>query len=110
MNLLVSEDGKKWYCNDSCEPSLLNSLYASYNGSRDEEPQQLGNRMSASLFFLKQLCIDLKSELIIEVQLGRNQIYRRYMDDRKYKESTSKIFILSADGKIRSTTENHQLG
>ncbi|THD32247.1 MAG: ATP-binding protein [Flavobacterium johnsoniae] len=109
MNLLVSEDGKKWYDKDSGEFSLLSSLYASYNDSRDEEPMQLGNRMLASLPFLKKLCSNFKSELIIEVQLGRNFIYRSHMDDHKYRES-SKIFILSADGKIRSTTGSNQLG
>ncbi|OYX85552.1 MAG: hypothetical protein B7Y83_04280 [Flavobacteriales bacterium 32-34-25] len=111
LNLSVSEDDKNWYGKDSTEPSLISLLYASYNGSHDEEPEHIGNRMVASLPFLKQLCSDFKSDLIIKVQIGRNQIYRRYMntDDHKYKESTSKIFIFSADGKIRSTTESHQL-
>ena len=109
LNLSVSEDGKKWYSNNSSDLSIISSIYASYNSSRDEEPKQLGNRLTASLSFLKQLCNDLKSELIIEIQLGRNKIHRRYMDDHQYKESISRIFILSADGKIRSTTESYQL-
>ena len=110
LNLSVSDDGKKLSFNSSADPSVINLLYASYNNSRDEEPQHLGNRMMASLPFLQQICDDYKCEIIFKVILGRNQIYRRYMDDHKYKESVSKIFILSPDGKIRSISESHQLG
>lgn len=110
LNLSVSDNGKKIYFNTSTEPSVINLLYASYNSSRDDEPQHVGNRMMATLPFLKQLCNDYKCEIIFKVILGRNQIYRRYMDDHKYKESVSKIFILSPDGKIRSISESHQLG
>lgn len=110
LNLSVSDDGKKLYFNMSTEPSVINLLYASYNSSRDDEPQHVGNRMMATLPFLKKICNDYKCEIIFKVILGRNQIYRRYMDDHKYKESVIKIFILSPDGKIRSISESHQLG
>lgn len=109
LDLVASDDGKEWYAKGAAKPSLINLLYASYNSSRDEEPNHLGNRMMASLPFLKQLCNEYKYELILKVRLGRNQIYRRHMEDHKYKESEIKIFIFSADGKIRSTTECHQL-
>lgn len=109
LKLSVSDDGKTSYANTSTEPSVINLLYASYNNSRYDESQYLGNRMMATLPFLRQLCNDYKCELIFKVKLRRNQIYRPYIDDNKYKESVSKIFILSPDGKIRSISECHQL-
>lgn len=111
LNLTVSEDGKKWYSPLSTHPSIINQLYTSYIESRnDAEPAQSGNRLMCSLPFLKYLCSKLNSELVIEIQIGRDFIHRYSSEDRKYRESLNKIFILSSDGKIRSTEESAQLG
>lgn len=111
LKLTICEDGKNWYSPlSSSQPSMIRQLYASYNESRDEEPLQSGNRVVSSLSFLKYLCSQLKCELIIEIQISRNFIHRYDRDDKDYRDSTNKIYLLSSDGKLRSTEENYQLG
>jgi hypothetical protein len=108
--LTVSEDGKKWYEAGSSEPILISQMYASQNRSKDDAPEQSGNVIRAKLSFLKNLCSILKCDLIFEVQIQRNFIHRYRTDKNAYREAVNKIFILSQDGKIRNTTEDHQLG
>ncbi|RZJ36562.1 MAG: ATP-binding protein [Flavobacterium sp.] len=110
IGLTVSENGKQWFINGLTAPILINQLYASENRSRDEEPEQMGNLIKAKLSFLQDLCVKLQSDLIFEVQITRNNIQRYRMDDKKYRETVNKIFILSSDGRIRTITESHQLG
>ena len=108
LGLSVDLEQRKWFIADRTEESLICKLWSTL---KEESPKH-GIRMSASLEFLKQLCATLERELIIEVQIERRlrrpSYYTRSDDDRKYSPPSSKIYILSADGKLRHTGTCHQ--
>jgi len=109
LGLSADADGKTWQISHSSENVLSCETWSSHREGREEEPDQSGMRLKSKLSFLKQLCSTLGYELIFEVRIGRD-ISHRY--DRKKSEFTKpqhKIFILSADGKLRNTAANYQL-
>lgn len=114
LGLSVDLEQRKWFIADRTEESLVCELWSTPRGEDKEEPPKHGIRMSASLKFLKQLCATLERELIIEVQLERrlcrSSYYTRSDDDREYSPPSSKIYILSADGKLRDTGTCYELG
>lgn len=71
----------------------------------DEEADQSGSRLSASLAFLVRLCRTYRCDLIFEVNISRDIEYKYRKEPDKYEYKTySKIYLLSEDGKLRSTT------
>ena len=111
LKLSISTDNKKYFAPISSDPSLLSETWISNRSSRDEEPDQSGIRLRCSLDFVKYLCRSLKCELILKVQIGRT-IHSRYgsYNNSGYKPPLHKIFIISADGKLRGTEVCSQLG
>jgi hypothetical protein len=109
-HLSVSKNGKDWYIDASKDPVLISKLYSSQNRHLDEQPEQMGNVVKAKLSFLQSLCVNLESDLIVEVQITRNYVQRHRKNDETYRDSVNKVYILSADGRIRTTTESDQLG
>lgn len=113
LRLSVVLEQRKWFISDRTEESLVCELWSTPRGEDKEEPSKHGIRMSASLEFLKHLCVTLERELIIEVQierhLRRSSYYTRSDDDGEYPSPNSKIYILSADGKLRDTGTCYQL-
>lgn len=107
---LVSEnDGKTWKVNNSSQDVLICETWSSHREDREEEPDQSGMRLKASLSFLKQVCATFEYDLIFEVSIKRDISYK-YDRNKKYFEPKHKIFILSSDGKIRTADTNYQLG
>lgn len=113
LRLSVDSEQRKWFMADRKEESLVCRLWKTPAERRDEEIPKHGIRMSASLEFLKHLCATLERELIIEVQierrLRRSSYYTRSNDDGEYPAANSKVYILSADGKLRDTGTCYQL-
>lgn len=112
LGLVKGHDGKSYFIRDSNIGNVISSaLWASTPPSQDEEPEQKGMCMRASLNFLKTLCREMKKELILEVQIQRNYYSsHRSGRDKEYKPAIHKIFILSEDGTIRNTERNYQIG
>jgi hypothetical protein len=67
-------------------------------------------RLKANLPFLKQLCTTLNCELIFEVSIDRDISHKYSSSDDEYSKDQHKLFILSADGKLRTTDKDYQLG
>jgi len=110
LNLTEDSDSKCWFTNNPKKISLICETWSSYINRKDEEPDQYGMRLKASLSFLKRLCETLNSDLIFDVGINRD-ISHRYDNDRtEYSKPKHKIFILSSDGNLRTTDTNHQLG
>ncbi len=113
LEISVDLEQRKWFMAGKTEESLVCELWSTPKGEDKEEPPKHGIRMSASLEFLKQLCATLERQLIIEVQierrLRRSSYYTRSDDDGEYPAANSKVYILSADGKLRDTSACYQL-
>ncbi|RRJ90743.1 P-loop NTPase family protein [Flavobacterium macacae] len=111
LKVIDSAVEQQWLSPVSSQPSIINKIWKSYQESNREEADQSGNVLECSLAFLKYLCATLQCELIIKVQIGRNHVQTRHGSSKedKYREPAYKIFILSSNGKIRSTEKSTQL-
>ncbi|MFT3948210.1 MAG: hypothetical protein QM763_14665 [Agriterribacter sp.] len=110
LGLSTDPDGKTWQIANSAEVALSCETWSSHREGRDEEPDQSGMRLKAKLSFLKGLCSTLGCDLIFDVGIKRDISYRYDREKREYAKPQHKIFILSADGKLRTTGANYQLG
>lgn len=113
LRLSVDLERRKWFMPGTAQESLVCELWSSSEREHSEESRRHGIRMSASLEFLKILCSTLARDLIFEVQIQRrfrrSSYYTRSNDDGEYSTPNSKIYILSADGKLRDTGTCYQL-
>ncbi|MEG4202802.1 hypothetical protein QUA20_02570 [Microcoleus sp. Pol7_A1] len=113
LRLSVDLERRKWFMPGTAKESLVCELWSSSEREHSEESRRHGIRMSASLEFLKILCSTLDRDLIVEVQIQRrfcrSSYYTRSNDDGEYSTPNSKIYILSADGKLRDTGTCYQL-
>lgn len=112
LNLSVESDGKLWYLPTSSHPALKCEIWSSHRDDRDENPNQAGKRLKASLQYLKHMCSTLNCDLILEVGIKReiNYKYRSREDKYEYSKPIHKLFILSSDGELRTTGKSHKLG
>lgn len=112
LNLSTESEGKSWYMPMSSYPDLKCEIWSSYRISeRDENPDQSGKRLKASLKFLKHMCSTFNCDLLLEVEIKRDitHKYRRDEDKYEYLKPTQKLFILSSDGELRTTEKNYKL-
>ncbi|WP_209369553.1 ATP-binding protein [Priestia megaterium] len=106
MMLSNDYESSKWTLPGKEKASVTCEIWGNVYDNNDEDSIYYGNRLTASLSILKQLCVEFQSELIIEVQISRNfrpKSYMRSEDKDGYKPPISKIFVLSADGQLRDT-------
>jgi hypothetical protein len=113
LELSLDLEQRKWFLAGRAEESVICELWSTLGEENKKETPKHGVRMSASLDFLKHLGATFERELIIEIQierrLPRSSYYTRSNDDREYPTPNSKIYILSADGKLRDAGTCYQL-
>jgi hypothetical protein len=112
LGLSADSEQREWFLSNTEKASILCELWSTNKPRRDEERLRYGNRMSASLVFLKRLCSTLERELIIEIQINRKfkrNSFMRVENGSGYKPPHSQIYILSADGKLRDSKTHYQL-
>lgn len=112
LGLSVDDDGKIWRLPKLSYPALKCEIWSSHRDDRDENPNQAGKRLKASLRFLKHMCSTLNCDLILEVSIKReiNYKYRSRENKYEYSKPIYKLFILSSDGELRTTEKNYKLG
>ena len=101
-----------WYLPQDKYASIVNEIWST--GQQHElleDPIDQGNTLSASLDFLKKLCVEFKSELVIKVQVKHemNRKYYKRSYDEEYKPPCFKVYLLSANGKLRDSEKSYQL-
>lgn len=113
LGLQVDSNLKRWYLPDAANGTpLVCELWGTNKPDQDEDPLRQGCRLSASLTFLKKLCIAFECELIIEVQIERRFRRNRYSSEQNgigYTDPYYKVYLLSADGNLRDTKTHFQL-
>jgi hypothetical protein len=103
---------REWRLPDADKISLRCELWSEEKVTDREGPSREGKRVSASLTFLRKLCAVLERELIIKVEIDRQlrrSYYSRSDDEFKYTEPSCKLYLLSADGKLRDEKTSYQL-
>ncbi|MEQ9467421.1 MAG: hypothetical protein RLN88_08420 [Ekhidna sp.] len=109
LNLSPDVNGLKWFANDG-QIVLECDIWSSEPRVYDEEPEQSGMRLSASLPLLKRLCQIYDSNLIIDVNISRDIEYKYRSDEEKYKYLThNNIYLFTPDGRLRSISKNYRL-
>jgi hypothetical protein len=102
LGITLDADTKRWF-NNSKEVVAICESWSSGRGERDENPDQTGTRLTAELPFLKYLCDSFDCELIFKVSIRREIKHSYRSGSYDYDKGRYKIFILSADGKLRTT-------
>lgn len=110
--LTADSEQRTWSLPDENGESLRCEIWCSNVNSREDDPDRRGNRLSASLAFLKNLLEDLGCELVFKVQISRRfkrNSHLKEKDNDGYKPPKFKIYILSADGRFRGTKADYKL-
>jgi hypothetical protein len=112
FDLIERSDGRVWTKFGEQEPVLKSRLWGRYIVNDHDGPVRHGNRLSASVDFLKEVCASLGANLILEVQISRNpdRTYSGRSDDSRKRDEETRIFLFSADGKLRDTETLYQVG
>lgn len=113
MGLTADSELRQWFQPNTSAESIICRIWSTNSNEPDEEALRKGHRLSASITFLKKLCMIMKCELIIEVQIRRRNKRKAYFgraEQHEYKPPFNKIYILSADGKLRDEDKYYELG
>jgi len=106
LKLSSDKDHRNWFVGKETDPVLTSRTWRSFQKREDQEPDQTGQRLSARLSFLKYLCLKLDCEIIIEVGVTRKLTY--YLENENNSKRFNQIYLLSADGTLRSTDANNE--
>ena len=112
--ILADQENRVWTSGDGSEVVVceLWGEYKKRQGSEQDIRERNGSRMLASLAFLTMLCQTLDRVLIIEVQIQRTFLrpsYRRREHHDAYRPPANRVYLLSADGTLRTTATGYQL-
>ena len=112
LDLSVDNTGKVWHTPLPSSSSMKCEIWSSYRFNRDENPEQTGKKLKASLQFLKYICTTLNCDIVIDISIKRdvNYKYQNQEEEHQYLKPKHKLFILSSDGELRSTGQNYKLG
>lgn len=112
FDLVERSEDKVWRRSCEQEPVLSSRLWGRYTVNDRDGPVRHGNRLSASVEFLKEVCAFLDANLILEVQITRklDRTYSSRSDDSRKKDEETRIFLFSADGELRGTGARYQIG
>ena len=112
FGLWTDFEQRNWYSPNVESPVMVSELWGDKSSDGRDSPVRHGNRISASLEFLENACARLGKFLIIEVQIERRYAYNSYReknDDVQYTPPYSKVYLLSADGKLRDARKSYHL-
>jgi hypothetical protein len=101
MALETDLDKRVWH--DGAEtPVIFSQMWGHLEVRNEDNNLERGERLQASLIFIKDMLAMLKHDLIVEVQIERRQRYRRYEskhDDERIPAAT-KLYLIRVDGSI----------
>ena len=113
LGLFTDFEQRNWYSPNVDKPVMISELWGDKSPDVRDSPVRRGNRISASLDFLANVCSRLDQDLIIEVQIERRYAYNSYRskndDEVQYPYPYSKVYLLSVDGKLRDAGKSYQL-
>lgn len=104
MGLVTDSDRRVWL--DGAKAKVLSSQVWGHLEIRDEDNNpERGERLQASLEFIKALLAKVDLDLIVEVQIERRRRYRPYetreKDDERIPKAT-KLYLIKVDGSVTS--------
>lgn len=112
MKLSSDLEKREWKLPEEENTSVVCEIWTPMYNNHEDDLVRHGNRLAASLSFLKKLCMEYQSDLIIEIQISRRFRQKSYMrggESDEYKPPLSKVFIFSADGRLRDKETYYEL-
>lgn len=111
MKLSSDLEKREWKLPETENASVICEIWTPMYDNREDELVGHGNRLTASISFLKKLCMEYQSDLIIEIQISRRFRKKSYIkggESNEYKPPLSKVFIFSANGRLRDTETHYE--
>lgn len=112
LQLTVDANLRDWHSPSTDHPSVICELWGTNKYRQDEDPLRQGRRLSTSLTFLRRLCETFECQMVFDVQVERQYRYGSYMrsqDGNKYAPPYHKVYLFTADGKLRDTETSYRL-
>lgn len=111
LGLSADPEQRNWFLPGTDKASLVCEIWRTRRPRPEEEPARYGERLNASITFLKHLCSVLDCEIILEVQINRRFSYNSYRrnEDDGYGPTHSKVYILSATGNLRDAETHYEV-
>jgi hypothetical protein len=112
LGLSADPEQRNWFLPNTDKASLVCEIWRTRRPRPEEEPARYGERLNASITFLKHLCSVLNCEIILNVQINRRFSYNssRRNEDDGYGPTHSKVYILSATGNLRDAETHYEVG
>ncbi|MBT9444555.1 MAG: hypothetical protein IV086_02510 [Hyphomonadaceae bacterium] len=107
MDLCTGEEEKRWSRNSSKEEAALISQVWGEKLRRSEDGEgDNGARLQATRSFLREMLLEMKMDLIVEVTIERRSRHssygRDYSDDGGYFAPYARLFVIKSDGSVSS--------
>jgi hypothetical protein len=106
MNLNADRENRNWLQGqDKC--AVVNAeTWGTFREKDEDGGEERGDRLQATLGFTTDLLRVLDMDMIVSVEIQRRRSYRRYEsrsdDEKKWVPPSTRIFLIKADGRIRS--------
>ncbi|WP_353215856.1 AVAST type 3 anti-phage nuclease/ATPase Avs3a [Salinisphaera hydrothermalis] len=106
MSLSSDSEQRVWHAEieGQTEPALQSRLWGHFQNRDDEDESESGQRLVASMPFIRRLLHTAEADLLLEVQIDRRPQYSRYPnsenDGLSYIPSYTKLFLIRHDGDI----------
>jgi hypothetical protein len=104
LDLSTDVDRRYWVASPDAETMLRSEAWG-YYAEKDSSEEPNGRRLEASSQFVVELLNATGMDLIVEVEIRRRSIHRRYEtrgeDELQNTPQSTKIFVVTCDGKIR---------
>ncbi len=112
LGMTADYERREWRRAAANQASFISEIWSEKEPGEREKPYREGERICGALEEFQRLCQAVGKNLIFCVAIERR--LREYggssRDDLGYVPPYHKIFLLSADGQLRDTSQSHQLG
>lgn len=106
MNLSTDREHRTWRQGQHNEAVVTAATWGTFRDKDAEGSEEQGDRVQATLPFIRELLGSLDMEMIVSVEIERRHGYRRYEsqsdDEKKPIPQSTRIFLIKADGRIRT--------
>ena len=102
MALETDADKRVWY-DGAKTPVMSSQIWGCLEVRNQDHNPERGERLQASLDFVKEMLGKVNYDLIVEVQIERRRHYRRYesrQDDDERIPTAAKLYLVTADGRV----------
>lgn len=107
MKLNADNEHRRWFVQDDHTYVICSQVWGHFQEKDEEEKNyESGDRLQASFEFIVSLVRELQMDLIVEIQIERRLRYssweRSNDDDGRFIPPSSRLFLIKADGSIRT--------